>query len=297
MVPETTKVKEPEIFLIQSIGKESRMVFDMVLSAAESIGAIALRDNSMRGEISDYIDDMIKQADLIVADVTDANPNVMYEIGFAKAQKKPIVLIAEGSRSIPLDLASFFVLIFGVDSSYDFILRLSATISKALKEPKAFFLSESATEKRKNRSVFISYSHNDRIYMDRLLVHLKPLEKEGLIDLWVDTRLKAGDRWKKEITKALNEANVAILLVSADFLASDFIIDNELPPLLRNAEEQGTRIIPLIVKPCRFTRDQSLRHFQAINNPSDALIGLTEAEQESYYDSVAAEVEKTLRIN
>ena len=111
----------------------------------------------------------------------------------------------------------------------------------------------------------------------------------------MDTRLRAGDRWRKEIDKALQRAIVAILLVSADFLASDFITDNELPPLLRNAEERGTRVIPIIVKPCRFTRDKNLRHFQSVNDPKRALVLLSDGEQELIYDRVAAEVEKWLQ--
>ena len=85
------------------------------------------------------------------------------------------------------------------------------------------------------------------------------------------------------------------LLVSADFLASDFITDNELPPLLKNAEERGTRILPLIVKPCRFARDKNLRHFQAINDPKQPLALLSPGEQEILYDQVAAEVERSLQ--
>jgi hypothetical protein len=107
--------------------------------------------------------------------------------------------------------------------------------------------------------------------------------------------MHAGDRWKKEIEQALQRATVAILLISADFLASDFITDDELPPLLRSAEERGTRIIPLIVKPCRFTRDKSLRHFQALNDPKDALILLSDGDREAYYDQLATEVEKSLQ--
>jgi TIR domain len=126
-------------------------------------------------------------------------------------------------------------------------------------------------------------------------VHLKPLEKEGLLQLWVDTRLRAGDKWKREIEKALRRATVAVLLVSADFLASDFITDNELPPLLKNAEEQGTRVIPLIVKPCRFTRDKSLRSFQAVNDPNRAIVLLSTGQQELIYDQVASEIESWLQ--
>jgi len=144
----------------------------------------------------------------------------------------------------------------------------------------------------KESQIFISYSHNDREYLDRLLIHLKPLEKEGLIDVWADTRLKAGDQWRVEIKKALDRASVAILLVSADFLASDFITENELPPLLRKAQEQGTRIIPVILKPCRFARDKNLQQFQAFNNPSETVVRMTAGKQEKLYDALAAEVER-----
>jgi hypothetical protein len=89
--------------------------------------------------------------------------------------------------------------------------------------------------------IFISYSHNDREYLDRLLIHLKPLEKEGLIDVWADTRLKAGDQWRAEIEQALDRASVAILFVSADFLASDFITENELPPLESRMLEESLK--------------------------------------------------------
>lgn len=140
--------------------------------------------------------------------------------------------------------------------------------------------------------VFISYSHNDREYLDRLLIHLKPLEKEGLIDVWADTRLRAGDQWSAEIDQALDRAAVAILLVSADFLASDFITENELPPLLVKAQEQGTGIIPVIIKPCRFARDKNLQKFQAFNNPNETVVRMTSGKQEKLYDALAAEVER-----
>jgi TIR domain len=55
------------------------------------------------------------------------------------------------------------------------------------------------------------------------------LEKKGLIDPWVDTRISAGEKWKEEIRKALAQARAGVLLISADFVASNFIIDNELP--------------------------------------------------------------------
>lgn len=126
------------------------------------------------------------------------------------------------------------------------------------------------------------------------MVHLRPLEKGDLIDLWVDTKLKSGDKWKIEIENALKRARAAILLVSADFLASDFIVKNELPPLLKKAEFEGTRIIPVIVKLCRFTRDKNLSLFQATNDPLKPLIKLSSADREKIYDWISKEIEELM---
>ena len=142
--------------------------------------------------------------------------------------------------------------------------------------------------------IFISYSHRDQDYLERLMVHLRPLEKKGIIDPWVDTRLKIGDKWRKEIENALKQATVGILLLSADFMASDFIIDDELPPLLRAAEEKGTLILPVIVKPCRFAREKSMNEFQAANSPDEPLSLMEESEREFVYDTIAQRIEDAL---
>lgn len=79
------------------------------------------------------------------------------------------------------------------------------------------------------RKVFVSYSHRDAKWLRRLQVHLKPLEQEDIIDLWADTKIPPGAVWQDKIQEALDTANVALVLVSADFLASDFIKKHELP--------------------------------------------------------------------
>ncbi|MCP4594940.1 MAG: toll/interleukin-1 receptor domain-containing protein [Neptuniibacter sp.] len=154
---------------------------------------------------------------------------------------------------------------------------------------------DSVRSQSKRKKVFISYSHQDKKYLERLLVHLKPLEKKELIDAWVDTQLMAGDRWKKEIEKALTSAKAAVLLVSADFLASDFIVDNELPPLLQKANSEGATIIPVILKPCRFTRDVNLNEFQAINSPDEPVGLLDEVEREMVFDAVSQRIEELFK--
>ena len=285
-----------EVFVIQSLTRVGDVVFRLIAEAAEAAGVAIFRLDEVAAGTSfaTALKHAIEKAPLLIADISDANPNVMYEVGLAQAQQKPIIFLASSARPIPFNLASARVLVYDLTEPDDFVDRLKSALVEALETPYPFTPEGARQEAEKRPNVFISYSHKDREYLSRLLVHLKPLERDNLIDLWVDTRLRAGDRWKSEIKKALERATVAILLVSADFLASDFITENELPPLLRDAESKGTRIIPLIVKSCRFTRDRNLRHFQALNDLEGPLVLLPPGDQEVVYDSLAAEVERLL---
>jgi hypothetical protein len=122
-----------------------------------------------------------------------------------------------------------------------------------------------------DRRVFISYSHADRRWLERLQVHLRPLTRDSIADIWDDTRIKAGDTWRIEIRKALEAASVAVLLISADFLASDFVQSEELPALLKAAEERGLLILQVIVSPSRFERTK-LGQLQSVNPPTEPLV-------------------------
>jgi transcriptional regulator with XRE-family HTH domain len=144
------------------------------------------------------------------------------------------------------------------------------------------------------KNIFISYSHKDAEYLARVRVHLRPLEKRKSIEAWSDHKISVGSDWRKEIKKALDAAQIAILLISADFLASDFIVDNELPPLLEKAEAEGATIISVILKPCRFTRESGLARYQTVNPPDRPLISVNEYESELIYDAVAQRIEEML---
>lgn len=143
----------------------------------------------------------------------------------------------------------------------------------------------------KKKTVFISYSHEDQKHLKRLHVHIKPLEKKGLVDVWDDTKLKAGDKWREQITLALSKAAIAVLIISADFLASDFIVDNELPPILKKSELEGTLVLPVILKPCRFIREDTLSQFQALNPPDKPILSMPEVEQEVMWDKLSQRIE------
>ncbi len=235
----------------------------------------------------------IDEVDVVLCDVTTNSPSSMYESGYAHGKGKPTVLISARSAPIPFELNRYQLAAYDPENiNFEFLSRLSKVILAALDNPDDF--KASARRDRTPKKVFLSYSHKDKIFLDRILVHLKPLEAAGLIEFWVDTRLKAGDRWKQNIEIALQSASVAVLLISADFLASDFIIKNELPPMLSRAERDGTRIIPVVLKPCRFSRDPSLSIFQSLNSPDQPLSTLGEPQCEQIYDQLAQTLEESV---
>jgi hypothetical protein len=130
--------------------------------------------------------------------------------------------------------------------------------------------------------------------LDRLRVHLRPLERTFQIEVWDDSRIKPGSKWKEEIATAIKAARVAVLLVSADFLASDFVATDELPPLLRAAEKEGAVIMPLIIGHSRFSRTPSLSQFQTVNDPAAPLASMTSNRREKTLVIVADQIESFL---
>jgi WD40 repeat protein len=140
---------------------------------------------------------------------------------------------------------------------------------------------------------FISYSQADDEYRKRLRIHLRQYIRAQNIDVWDDTRIEAGALWRDEIKQAIASAKVAILLVSADFLASDFIANDELPPLLDAAEKDGLVIFSIILSPCAF-EDSKLARYQAINNPSRPLNSMSYSRREATWKELAKLVATTL---
>ena len=128
--------------------------------------------------------------------------------------------------------------------------------------------------------IFISYSHDDTRWLEKLKKHLKGLESYYDFEEWDDQKLKASDEWEKEISDALERSTIAICLVSASFMASDYIRGKELPPLFKKAKKNGTKIIPLMVSPCGVFEDSWLSKYQAAGNPQETLSECTDAEAE-----------------
>jgi hypothetical protein len=103
-------------------------------------------------------------------------------------------------------------------------------------------------------SIFISYSHQDEKWLKLIVKHLGALEKERRLTVWNDDRITAGSDWYQEIEQALYEASAAVLLISVDFLTSDFILGEEVPRILRRRSQEGLKLIPIILRSCPWKR-------------------------------------------
>lgn len=137
--------------------------------------------------------------------------------------------------------------------------------------------------------IFVSYSHKDSNWLEQLKVVLSPLVRNQKIDVWDDQQIEAGSKWREKIDAALSQASTAIMLVSPHFLASDFIQEVELPTLLRNAEQRGTRILPVILAPCLYEMSP-LAPFQAVNDPASPLSGMTKSKAQAILVSLARKI-------
>ncbi|MCU0322358.1 MAG: toll/interleukin-1 receptor domain-containing protein [Chitinophagaceae bacterium] len=140
--------------------------------------------------------------------------------------------------------------------------------------------------------VFVSYSHLDKEFLTDIQRHFKPFLNQ--IDYWDDTNIQPGQKWKEEIRKAINETKVAILLISTDFLGSEFIATDELPPLLKAAEENGAVILNVILKPCLFEEFSELNQYQTINPPSKPIIRMDYFEKEDLFVNLVRQTKRIL---
>lgn len=146
-----------------------------------------------------------------------------------------------------------------------------------------------AETNNRNR-VFISYSHKDRKFLDELLTHLKPLERAGRVSHWSDLQIGPGSESLKDIGNALALSNVAVLLVTPNFLASEFIHEHELSPLLSDSREGGVQILWIPVRPSSY-KETALANYQALTSP-DKPLALMKAERDRAWVRICEEIKK-----
>jgi len=144
------------------------------------------------------------------------------------------------------------------------------------------------------RGIFISYSHLDEKFLNELKKMLAPAIRDGIVDLWDDTKIAAGTKWRDEITAALQSARISVLLVSDNFLESEFIAKHELPPLLDAARNEGLIVFWIHVSPCLYQHTE-IATYQAAHDVSTPLEALTKAKRKPILRDICVELIRIAR--
>ncbi len=157
--------------------------------------------------------------------------------------------------------------------------------------------------------IFVSYSHKDEVLREKLGAHLSLLKRQGFIDEWHDRRIAPGREWAGEIDDNLNSAAIILLLVSPDFLASDYCYDREMKRALERHDAGEARVIPVILrkvdwegapfsrlqalprdgKPVRSWSDEDEAFFevaQGIRKSVEASVRIQQKRQQSQIDAI-----------
>ena len=133
--------------------------------------------------------------------------------------------------------------------------------------------------------VFVSYAHEDDRHRATLTRHLSALKAEGLIEIWHDRRITGGREWAGAIDDALRSADIVLLLISADFLASDYCNDVELNEAIRLHGARLARVVPVILRSCDWKKSRFAR-FNAL--PTDGEPVVEAAYPDQRFNAVAA---------
>src|SRR6266480_7588077 len=97
--------------------------------------------------------------------------------------------------------------------------------------------------------IFCCYAHEDEPLLKKLKTHLFPLQRTGLVDVWYDRDISAGADWEQQIKERLNTAQIILLLVSPDFMASDYCYSIEMQRAIERHEQGEAHVIPIILRP------------------------------------------------
>lgn len=169
-------------------------------------------------------------------------------------------------------------------------LRVSQTPTKTLKKSNKEKIMKPS--KSRAKMVFISYSHKDENFKDELVTMLAGLQRQGIIDAWQDRRIEPGDDWYTKICEAMENCNLAVLLISSDFIASRFIQEKELTYLFQKRVEEGLRVVPIIVRSCLWQSEPALRKLQAL--PKDGKPVISFSKESGDRDQIWTDIGKAI---
>ena len=148
---------------------------------------------------------------------------------------------------------------------------------------------------RLRKNVFVSYSHHDRDWLERLKIHLAPFLRGEALHLWDDTKIKPGSSWAADIQQEIDKARAAVLLVTPTFLASQYVFNVELPRILSRASSD-LAVLWIPVEPSAY-KTTPLAQIQALHDPSKPLSTISRPEQEAALVEISRRIAAAMDVN
>ncbi|MSS71312.1 MAG: TIR domain-containing protein [Candidatus Latescibacteria bacterium] len=146
-------------------------------------------------------------------------------------------------------------------------------------------------EQRQAVRLFYSYSHKDEALRNELETHLKLMQRQGWIETWHDRQIEAGEEWKQKIDENLERADIILLLVSSDFIASDYCYEKEMKRAMERHESGEARVIPVVVRDVNW-RIAPFAKLQAL--PKDAKAVALWPDKDSAWRNVSEGIERVV---
>ncbi len=146
------------------------------------------------------------------------------------------------------------------------------------------------------KKIFVSYSRDDEKWRKRLVDQLSVIEQAGHIDIWCDRKLTPGEDWVRRLDEEMSTARVAVLLVSASFLTSQFILKHEVPQLFKRHEHDGMIVYPLLVRACPWKDVPWVARMQLRPADGKAISALRGARVDQILAEAASEIAELTRM-
>jgi len=221
------------------------------------LGSIITTDFNSETTIPFSKDDVEKAINTLILESNDHFYNLSEKMYLYKETFRKILF--EKIKYNPEDRAQSFLKSYGLIKNNKTIANVYCPIYE--KRFKMFFEQDNFSDATKmDKQIFISYSREDKKWLDSLITYLKTLENVG-IKFWYDKKIQAGTRWLPEIQDAIENSQIAICLISNTFLGSKFIRKFEVEALL-NRKKEGLIIIPILIEECAWKIVDWLKEIQ-----------------------------------
>ena len=141
--------------------------------------------------------------------------------------------------------------------------------------------------------IFCCYAHEDEPLLKKLKAHLRPLQRQGLVKVWYDRDISAGTDWEQQIKEQLNTAQIILLLVSPDFMDSDYCYGIEMKRAIERDEQGEARVIPIILRPVDIV-GTPFRKLQALPTDAKAVMSSSWQYQDEAFVNVTEGIRKVI---